>query len=131
VIVADANVVIAATTPGHVHHAAARRIVVEHGRAGIALHSLTLAEVLVGPARAGAEAQARRTLAAAGFEPAPDPAPEDLALVRATSGLKMPDACVLALAEQTAAPLATFDERLAREARARGLVVLGLADDQP
>ncbi len=127
-IVADANVVIAASTPGHVHHDVATAIVLAHGRDGIMLHSLTLAEVLVGPARADSQVQARRTLAEAGFALAVqgDPAPEDLARVRATSTLTMPEACVLATAEQLGAPLATFDKRLAREAAARGVVVLGL-----
>ena len=130
-IVADANVVIAASTPGHVHHRAAVAIVLEHGRDGMALHSLTLAEVLVGPARAGAQVEARQVLSEAGFTLAAqgDPAPEDLARVRATTALTMPDACVLALAEHLAAPLATVDKRLAREAAARGVAVIGL-DEQ-
>jgi predicted nucleic acid-binding protein len=130
VIVADANVVVAASTPGHVHHAAARRIVLDHGGDGIVLHSLTLAEVLVAPARTGQELQVRQKLADArfGLSPLGDPPPEHLARVRATAALKMPDACVLATAEQLRVPLATFDRRLAQEASARGTVVLGLDD---
>lgn len=46
-IVADANIVIAASNPSDVHHVQATAIVLEHGPDGIALHSLTLAEVLV------------------------------------------------------------------------------------
>ena len=45
--------------------------------------------------------------------------------MRATTGLRMPDACVLAMAEHLAVPLATFDKRLAREASSRGVAVLG------
>lgn len=129
-LVADANIVIAASNPAHVHHAEATAIVLDHGRDGIVLHSLTMAEVLVGPARGGDQAVARQQLEAAGFRPSPtgDPAPEDLALVRATTALKMPDACVLATAEHLRADLATFDTRLAREAHARGVTVLGLGD---
>lgn len=129
-LVADANVVIAASNPAHVHHAEAIAIVLDRGRDGIVLHSLTMAEVLVGPARAGAQAVARQLLEAAGFclSPAGDPAPEDLALVRATTALKTPDACVLATAEHLGADLATFDARLARESRAHGVTVLGLGD---
>jgi predicted nucleic acid-binding protein len=128
VIVADANVVIAASSPGHVHHRDATRIVLDHGLDGIVLHSLTMAEVLVGPARTGAHVQARERLAAAGFRLSPtgDPHPEALALVRATTSLKMPDACVLATAERLVVALATFDARLARDARARGVRVHGL-----
>lgn len=126
-IVADANIVIAASNPSDVHHAEATAIVLEHGPDGIVLHSLTLAEVLVGPARAGAHVRARHQLEAAGFRLSAEgePPPEDLALVRATAGLKMPDACVLALAELLEAPLATFDARLANAARARGITVHG------
>jgi predicted nucleic acid-binding protein len=128
VIVADANVIIAASSPGHVHHARAREILLEHGAAGVALHSLTLAEVLVGPARAGQHEAARAALDAAGIRSsaASDPGPTALALVRATASVKMPDACVLATAEHLGVPLATFDGRLAREATARGTAVIGL-----
>jgi len=130
VIVADANVVIAASSPDHVHHRQAVRLVTDHGQDGIVLHSLTLAEVLVGPARAGAQAAARSVLDAAGFRLSPtgDPTPEDLALVRAATSLKMPDACVLATAMHLETGLATFDKRLSREATARGVPVHGLAE---
>ena len=129
-IVADASVVIAAMNPGDAHHDEAQRIILEHGPAGIALHSLTLSEILVGPARSGAEGTVRQKLAAAGIAlaPAGDPTPEDLARVRAATSLAMPDACVLAQAEHLGVPLATFDKRLARETVARGVVVLGTSD---
>ena len=128
-IVVDANVVIAASSPGHVHHEAAQQIVTDHGGEGMVLHSLTMAEVLVGPARGGAEAVARGLLADAGFRLAPqgDPSPEHLARVRASTTLKMPDACVLATAEHLQVALATFDRRVAREAGERGIAVLGEA----
>lgn len=127
VIVADANVVIAASSPEHVHHDAAVRIVVAHGEDGITLHPLTMAEILVGPARAGAHTQARARLAAAGFGLPADggPTPEQLALVRAETSLTMPDACVLATAEHLGVALATFDAQLARRATARGVTVHG------
>jgi len=127
VIVVDANVVIAASTPGHIHHDAAQQIVADHGGEGMVLHSLTMAEVLVGPGRSGAEKAAHRLLTDAGFRLAPqgDPAPEHLARVRASTTLKMPDACVLATAENLQVALATFNRRVAREAGARGITVLG------
>lgn len=128
-IVADATVLIAATTPDHVHHDRARAILLQDGAAGVVLHSLTMAEVLVGPARAGQHEIARAAFEAAGVRcsPATDPGPAALALVRATAAVTMPDACVLATAEHVGAPLATFDTRLAREAAARGTRVIGLA----
>lgn len=127
VIVADANVLIAAANPADAHHQRARAILLEHGGTGVVLHSLTMAEVLVGPARAGQQEVAHAAYVGAGVRssPATDPAPDALALVRATTALKMPDACVLATAEHAGAPLATFDARLAREATARGTTVIG------
>ncbi|GMA23924.1 hypothetical protein GCM10025864_16830 [Luteimicrobium album] len=131
-IVVDAGVVIAATTPAHLHHDAAQRIVAEHGGGGMVLHPLTMADILVGPARGGAEAHARRVPEAAGFGLAPDggPSPEGGArAVTSPVALKMSDACVLATAEQLGVPLATFDQRLTREALNRQVVVLGLDAD--
>ncbi|MGD7706187.1 type II toxin-antitoxin system VapC family toxin [Microlunatus sp. Y2014] len=124
-LVADANIVIAASTPGHVHHHDAVRIVAEFGLAGIVLHSLTMAEVLLGPARAGNLAGAQDRLTAAGFMLAPngEPPPDVLARVRAATSLTMPDTCVLATAEYLRLDLATFDDRLAREAIGRGVRV--------
>lgn len=129
VIVADAHVLIAAANPADVHHRRARSILLEHGGAGVVLHSLTMAEVLVGPARAGRQEDAHAAYVAAGVRssPATDPAPTAVARVRATTALKMPDACVLATAEHAGAPLATFDTRLAREATGRGTAVIGPA----
>lgn len=126
-IVADANVVIAATNPADAHHERARTILLEDGGDGVVLHSLTMAEVLVGPARAGEQDRAYAAFAAAGIRSssATDPGPTALALVRASAALKMPDACVLATAEHLSVPLATFDARLAREATARGVTVIG------
>ncbi|MHA3949026.1 PIN domain-containing protein [Cellulomonas bogoriensis] len=93
-----------------------------------------MAEVLVGPAKAGAHAAALKALTEAGFGLGPlgqDPAPEALAVVQAQTGLTTPDACVLASAERLGAGLATFDARLARAARARGVALHGLTIDAP
>lgn len=47
------------------------------------------------------------------------------ALIQASEGgLKLPDCCVLFAAEQVAGSVATFEDRLAGAARARGLEVL-------
>jgi predicted nucleic acid-binding protein len=47
-----------------------------------------------------------------------------LAGLRASTGLKLPDCCALLVAEAQGAALATFDDRLARVARSRGVAVL-------
>ena len=51
----------------------------------------------------------------------PVDAAERLAALRAATALKLPDCCVMLAAEDTAAPVLTFDSRLAREAARRGL----------
>lgn len=131
-LVADANVVIAVSSPRHIHHERAKAIVLEHGGAGIVLHSLTFAEVLVGPARSGHEALASDRLIAAGFSlsTAGEPDPSRLARIRAHSTLKMPDVCVVAMAQHLGCDLASFDTRLVREAKAWGVGVLEACDSQ-
>jgi hypothetical protein len=47
-----------------------------------------------------------------------------LAELRVITGLKMPDCCVLLAAENAAASVASFDERLAQAADMRNLPVL-------
>jgi predicted nucleic acid-binding protein len=48
-----------------------------------------------------------------------------LAELRVRTGLKLPDCCVLDVALQHRAAVATFDDRLARVARDLGLDVVG------
>ena len=48
-----------------------------------------------------------------------------LAGLRAGTGLKMPDCCVLLAAEDAGASVACFDDRLAGGAEERGLAVIG------
>ena len=64
-------------------------------------------------------------LQAAGITVAPhdDSEPLRLAELRATTGLKLPDCCVLDIAIHHQAHLATFDDALAAAARQRGVPV--------
>lgn len=86
---------------------------------------LTLAEVMVGPARAGRIDRAISALEDLGVSavPLPDDAPARLAVLRAATGLELPDCCVLLAAEQGRSELASFDHRLATVANGRGLAV--------
>ncbi|TFB72082.1 type II toxin-antitoxin system VapC family toxin [Cryobacterium glaciale] len=135
-IVLDASVVIAFLDPGDAHHDAAQSLIVgELGKSdesvsGFALHPLTLAEILVGGVRVGRAHQLLADLRSVGIVPIPSPPDEPLLLaeLRTTTGLKMPDCCVLVVALAQSAPLATFDSRLARAALALGLRVLPQAD---
>lgn len=52
-----------------------------------------------------------------------DDAPTRLALLRAGTGLKLPDCCVLLAAEQTRGTIATFDGRLTAAAVGSDLAV--------
>lgn len=90
------------------------------------MHSLTLAEVLVGGVRVGRANQLFADLQSIGvltLAPVPNE-PMILAELHTTSGLKMPDCCVLTIALHDSSPVATFDERLARTAQAMGLRTL-------
>lgn len=89
------------------------------------IHSLNLAEVLVGgvPAERGQEMLS--DLQAIGIEVAghPDDEPLRLARLRVEHGLKLPACCALDTALTTGSTLATFDDALARVARALGVDV--------
>ena len=54
-----------------------------------------------------------------------DDAPERLAELRSSTGLRLPDCCVLFAAQVAAAELATFDDRLGSAATTLGLTVRG------
>ena len=91
-----------------------------------AANSLTLAEVLVVPARVRKLAQAQAALDELGVQELPFRADsaEKLALLRADTGLRMPDCCVLPAAEVASAAIASFDGRLMHAARARDVVTV-------
>jgi predicted nucleic acid-binding protein len=125
-IVLDASVVIAFLDASDSHHQQASELIGDHAVGGFRMHQLTLAEVLVGASRAGRANQLHDDLAAIGVQ-AHGPMPQEpllLAELRATTGLKMPDCCVLAVARHESAPLATFDQQLTRTAAALGLQTL-------
>lgn len=88
---------------------------------------ITLAEILVGPARAGRLDQARAALNQLGVcsVALAQDAPVRLATLRVETALKMPDCCVLLAADQSGAAIATFDGRLADAGRSHGLTVWG------
>lgn len=93
---------------------------------------LTQAEVLVGPARAGRLDRAVAALAQLDIRTVAmeTDAPMRLAMLRAETGLKLPDCCVLLAAEQVGdAQVATFDDQLYAVARQRGFAVLGRRTD--
>jgi predicted nucleic acid-binding protein len=127
VIVTDASVLIAHLDAEDAHHDRAGSLLESLAARPLSASRVTLAEVLVGPARAGKLELAMAALAqlgVLGLGLDPD-APARLAGLRAATGLKLPDCCVLLAAEQVNASIATFDERLAGASRRLGMVVVG------
>jgi predicted nucleic acid-binding protein len=123
VIVLDASVLIAHLDRHDAHHETATTRLLAIADAPFGASSITLAEVLVAPTRAGSLPAARaalRTLDVAEL-PLPADAAEQLAALRVATALKLPDCCVLLAAETAGGAVLTFDDRLAREAAARGL----------
>lgn len=123
-IVLDAGVLIGLLDSGDAHHSAAVALL-EGQSPPYLVHALTLAEVLVGPARRGRAEEVARDLTGIGVQVAelgPDE-PLDLARLRAEWGMKMPDTCVLATAARYDTFLATFDRQLAAVALRAALLL--------
>ena len=125
-IVLDASVLIAYLDGEDGHHAAAETLLAQAIEDDLAVSSLTLAEVLVAPARDGRLDPVLAALCDLEVQELPFPADTAvrLAQLRATTGLKMPACCVLLAAEDAGASVATFDEGLAQAAERRNLPVL-------
>jgi predicted nucleic acid-binding protein len=125
-IVLDASVVIALLDPNDRHHLRATDLFAEHAVEGFQMHQLTLAEVLVGAVRTGRGTQRLYDLRSLGVVAHESDADEPLILaeLRATTGLRMPDCCVLAVARRETLPLATFDDQLTRAAQGLGVPTL-------
>ena len=127
VIVLDANVMIAVLDPQDSHFDLARRFFVAHASERLAAHRLTVAEALVLAANGGSEVAAAAAISALGVGRLDEPDdPIELARLRASSGLKMSDCCVLYAAIRERAQIATFDARLAKVASEMGVPVVGV-----
>ena len=124
-ITLDASVLIAHLQPRDPHHQAATEYLREHADEPFMIHSLTLAEVLVGGVRAGRGQELLNDLHAIGVRVADTREGKSLRLaaLRVETGLKLPACCALDTALTSASTLATFDERLASAARAHHLKV--------
>ena len=124
-IALDASVIIAHLKRADPHHKAATEILLGGTPGRMLVHTMTMAEVLVGGVRIGQGASMRDDLHSAGIVVAPsdDDEPLRLAELRMSTGLKLPDCCVLDVAIRNRATLATFDTVLAGEARKRGVTL--------
>jgi predicted nucleic acid-binding protein len=126
VIVLDASVLIAFLDRDDAHHAAAERLLSDAADEDLAVDSLTLAEVLTAPIRDGHLDAVLAALLALEVQELPFRADAAIRLahLRAATGLKMPDCCVILAAEGAAATVASFDERLLRAAEKRDLSIV-------
>ena len=118
-IVVDANVLIAHLDERDALHEQAVERLLAAADEALGCSTLTLAEVLVGPARRGRLDDARAAMAALEVQEIPlgTGAAGDLATLRAETGLELPDCCVLLAARDAhASGIVTFDERLAAAA---------------
>jgi len=126
VIVFDASVLIAYLDGDDDLHVEAETLLAAVVDDDFGANSLTLAEVLVVPARAGQMEAVQAALAEIELNELsfPPGTAVRVAQLRASTGLKMPDCCVLLAAEDHHATVASFDDRLVRVAQDRNLAVL-------
>ncbi|MGL4174978.1 MAG: type II toxin-antitoxin system VapC family toxin [Dermatophilaceae bacterium] len=133
-IVLDATVLIGYLDGEDAHHDRAEALLAATIDDDFGAQTMTLAEVLVVPAREGRLDGARegrldgaRTVLedveVSELAFPPDSALK-LAALRASTALKMPDCCVILAAEDAGARIATVDDRLGEAAAARGLTVI-------
>ena len=122
-IVVDASALIAHLDADDAQHQRAVERMIELAEQPLGCRSITLAEVVVGPARAGrleAAERAVRDLGVTEIRLGEGAAPR-LAGIRAATGLKLPDCCVLLAAQDCGAQaVLTLDDRLGRQAKRLG-----------
>jgi predicted nucleic acid-binding protein len=120
----DASVLIALSDPDDAHHDQAalffRSSLFERR---LFVHPFNIAEAAVQPSKLGLADRVRGLWDLMGVQvtQVDDDQPWRLASLRASTGLGLPDCCVLDTARQTSSSVATFDARLVRRARDLGV----------
>lgn len=122
-VVLDASVLIGHLDNNDPHHARAVSLLDATDGQMLGASTITLAETLVAPARAGRLADARAALNRLGVRELAlsDEASSRLAQLRADLGIKLPDCCVLLAAQEHAGAVASFDAGVVKAARKLGL----------
>jgi len=129
-VILDATVLVAYSNPDDSFNEAAVEIIADN-MSSLVAHQITISEYLVLPARNGGYISALAAqryicgdLQVEMFIPRASDWASQLALVRAQTRLKMPDAIVLATAEHLRGAVASFDNGVRQAALKRGLEVL-------
>ncbi len=118
----DASALIALVSSQDVHHHWAIEMFRDTASFELQMSSLTQAEVMVHPARAGQLKKFQKVLSSLGLKITPIE-PDDsasLATLRAKTSLKMPDVAVLRQAMKVNGTVATTDQKLAQAAKDLG-----------
>ena len=125
-ILLDADVLIAHLNPDDAQHSrAVHRLELAAAQGPLAASVLTVAEVLVHPSAGGMGEQAYAALKAMDVTvlDIPADAAVQMASLRARTGRRIPDCCVLLAAARTGDAVLTFDERLRGSAAELGISV--------
>jgi predicted nucleic acid-binding protein len=127
VIVLDASVLIAHLDGRDARHGRATQLLAETDGESLGASTISLAETLVAPARAGRLDDATEALERLGVRELPmgDGASGRLARLRTETGRKLPDCCVLLAAAERQGVVASFDSALTGAAGDLGLSSLG------
>ena len=123
-IVLDASVLIAHLDERDAHHDRARLLLADTGAEPLGASTITLAETLVAPTRAGRLDDVLAALDRLGVAELPlgDDAAAKLAQLRVEVGSKLPDCCVLLAAQEHGGTVASFDTTLLTAADGLGLL---------
>ncbi len=126
-IVLDASVLIGHLDGQDPHHERAGALLEASGAEPLGASTITLAETLVAPARAGRLDDAQTALERLDISELElgENAPGVLAELRAETNLKLPDCCVLLAAQRHAGAVASFDVGLIKAARKLKLAAVG------
>lgn len=125
-IVLDASFLIAHLNGRDAHHERALRLLSENADERLGASPITLAETLVVPAQAGLLVDGRDALEQLGVAEVPFGADAHvrLAELRAKTGRKLPDCCVLLAAKEIGGVVASFDTALTEAAAGLKLITL-------
>ncbi len=125
-IVLDASVLIAHLDGRDPHHESAVEMLRTHAMEMLGASQISLAETLVAPARTGRLEEAQEALERLAVRELAfaHGASNRLARLRAETGLKLPDCCVLLAAEDHGGGVASFDLDLCQRARGLGIPVV-------